>query len=419
MKMAEKTYRRGLILASAAVTGGVTGSIYMWSIFNKPLIAAYGWTPSEVSLAYSLFLLMVCLAGFVAGNLQKKVKPSMLVLIAGIGFSLGWFLTGFATTIPMLYLTFSVIGGISDGFIYNTAVSTATKWFPDKRGFANGICIGCMGLAPLIFAPLGNTLIEAFGAAGSFKICGAIFLVCYLIFAWFIKAPEPGWKPEGWTPTESQAKASAKSATTSQMLKSPLFWTLWLTFAAAASSGMMMTGHASGIGQQLAHLDAAQGALMVGILAVANFFGRFGFGSLSDKIGRYNTLFIILAITALDMLFGFAQASDFVSFMVVLCIVGLCFGGVMAIMPALCADSYGSENFGMNYAALYSGYTVASFIGPMLAANVLQSTGAYNLAFTVAGILSAVGLVLVFIAKKLATKQAAAETPAKKSEETA
>ena len=401
VKRIPKTRNRGLILAAAAITGSCSGAIYMWSIFNTPLIDAYGWTPSEVALPYSLFLLMECLTGFAAGKLQEKVKPQYLVLISGIGFALGWFLSGYATTLPMLYLAFGLIAGGSDGIFYNTTVATAVRWFPDKRGFANGICVSGMGLAPLIYAPLGNFLIESYGISVSFKICGLIFLCLFAAFSLFIDAPEPGWEPEGWVPTEAQKTFNRNDMSTGQMLRQPLFWIVWFSFAMAATSGLMMMGHASSIGQQLAQLTATQGALMVGIVAVASCFGRLILGWLSDRIGRYNMLLIILVVTAADMLFFFSRATDFTLFMVALCIIGFFFGGVMVIMPALCADLFGPRNLGMNYAALYSGYTLASFIGPMLAATVVEHTGTYGLAFTVAGLLSIVGLAFVLIAKRL------------------
>lgn len=403
--MNSKKVNRGLILASAAVTGGITGCLYMWSIFKAPLMEANGWSSNEVTLAYSLFVLGVCVFGFFAGALQKRIKPSILVLVSGLLFSLGWFLTGTAKNIPQLYIYFGLIAGGSDGFIYNTAVSTATKWFPDKKGFANGVCIGCMGGATVIFAPLGNFFIENFGVSTSFKLVGAILAVCYLIFAWFIKAPDADWKPEGWTPSAVGSNASGKDVKTLAMLKHPMFWLMWVLFALAAASGMMMTGHASGIGQQLANLTAAQASLQVSILAAANFFGRLGFGSLSDKLGRYKTLYIVLVVTALDMLFGFKMVHGFVGFMIAICIIGACYGGVMTIMPTLCGDNFGSKNFGLNYACLYSGYTLASFVGPMLASNVLQKTGNYNQAFIIAGLMTLAGVVLVYAMSKYSKKQ--------------
>ena len=51
---------REAILAAGAFTALGTGAIYMWSIFNKPLMEEFGFTTSEVSMIYSLFLLASC-----------------------------------------------------------------------------------------------------------------------------------------------------------------------------------------------------------------------------------------------------------------------------------------------------------------------------------------------------------------------
>ncbi len=394
---------RALVLAGAAVTGSFSGAVYMWSIFNVPLIETFGWDVRLVSLAYSMFFFVGCVSGFFAGWLQRRVRSNLLVLGAGFLFSLGWFLTGCVSSAPLLYATFSLIAGFGDGILYNTAVATATRWFPDKRGFANGVCVGCMGLSALVFAPMGNALIAAFGPSGAFRVCGVVFLAFFLVFSWFVKAPEPGWIPEGWDPSSVVDVGLAnRETTTLQMLKTPVFWVLWLSFVAATTSGMMMTGHASNIGQCLANMTPSQGAMMVGILSIANFCGRFGFGWLSDKVGRYVTLAIILTITGADMLLFFGHATSFATFMIALVFVGACFGGTMSVVPSLCGDLFGSENFGMNYAALYTGYTTAAFVGPTLAAGIFSATGAYNMAFVVAGVLALGSIALVLLDSLLA-----------------
>ena len=138
---------RGLILAVATLLALGNGVIYMWSIFNKPLMDAFGYSPSGVALAYSLFMLMSCVGSFLAGWLQNRMQLRFVVLGGGLCFGLGWALSGFADTLPLLYLFFGGLGGLGNGLTYNTIVSVATKWFPDKRGFANGICTGAMAWA--------------------------------------------------------------------------------------------------------------------------------------------------------------------------------------------------------------------------------------------------------------------------------
>ena len=400
--MSTKAKRRFMVLIASAICCGATGIVYIWSIFNKPLMAEHGWAQGDVALAYTLYLVMVCLTGFICGWLQRRVKPRILTLIAGVTFGAGFILTSFADSIPMLYLTFSVIGGTGNGFIYNTAITTAQKWYPDKRGLASGLCIGGAGLAPAVFAPMGNAFIEAFDVSTSFLLVGIIIIVIYGIFANLLNVPEPGWMPEGWEPTEKLGAANSRSDLKSTtMFKQPLFWVMWVTLMTACTAGTMMTGNASNIGQELAGMTAAQGALLVSIFAIGNFCGRFGFASLSDKVGRHNTLKLMLCLNAIVMLFLLPNAHDFLTFVVCMVIIGACFGGSMATMASLCGDNFGTANYGQNYAFLYSGFTMSSFTGSAAAAFCMQLTGAYTLSFTVAGALSILGIVLVFLMNPL------------------
>lgn len=398
--MDKKPVNRWLVLASAGVCNALVGALYIWSIFNIPLAEEYSWSAQSISLAYSLFLLFECLTNFVAGWLQTRVKISILALIGGCCFAAGWIMAGFVNSIPMLYLTFSLVGGLGSGFLYNLSVSTATKWFPDKRGFANGLCIGCVGLSPLLFAPLGNYFIDAFGVAMSFKLSGLIFLACTVIFARFMQAPPEGWTPEGWHSLREEV-IGTNDMTTRQMFRQPVFYVLFLALAMLASAGNIFTSHASGIGQEIADLSAGQAALQVGILAVANFLGRLAFGSVSDKIGRYPTLILAGCISAVTMLLIFPHVHDFFGFMVALCLAGACFGGTMVTFPALCADLFGSKHFGQNYSFLFAGFALSSFLGPFVAATILENTGSYLNVFPVGGAIVCIGISLLILAMML------------------
>lgn len=438
---------REAILAAGAFTALGTGAIYMWSIFNKPLMEEFGFTTSEVSMIYSLFLLASCFSSMLAGWLQRHTQPRFIVLGAGVLFGLGWFCSGFADNLPMLYLFYSGFAGAGNGMLYNTIVAVVTKWFPDKRGLANGVCIGAIGLGPMIFAPAGNWLIETFDVSTAFHIVGAVWLVVYLVFSWLLYVPPAGWTPKGWSekdataeddiPVSVAANATASGAvriqddnagletghtkrttkeieklsgrrevpfSSTQMVKQPLFYVLFAALMVSSTSGLMVTGHASDIGQELAHLTASEGAIMVSVMAFGSFLGRFGFGFISDAIGRYNALIISLVINAVVMVLLLGHATTFVTFLLAVSVVGACFGGTMSIVPAIVGDAFGSANFGQNYSFVYPGYTVASFIGPMVAASTVETLGTYVPAFAVAGAISVIGIVLVFVAKMLAYK---------------
>ena len=437
--------RRYLVLAAACLAAGLTGIAYMWSIFTTPLMQAHGWNASQVSLAYSLYYVVDFAVGIVAGALQRRMGTRPLTIVGGVLLSLGWLCMSQVDTVALLYLSFSVIGGAGAGFVYNASVSTATKWFPDKKGFANGLCIGMTGLMPIVFAPLGNYLVQAFDLSSALMVVGAIPLVLYLAFAWLVNTPPDGWAPAGWNAQVADVKAPGSVASgeenaigaaavagsvnvadvkasgtvaapatgrdysSREMLRTSRFWMMFVTFTAAASSGAMITSQASLIGAELVGLTAAQGAIMVALLALGNFAGRFGLGSLSDRIGRYNTLLVSLAITALDMLVVFPMAGDFVSFAVAIMLAGACYGGVMTVMPSLCGDLFGMRNFGQNYAILFGGFAMANLVGPMIAASMFDATGSYSGALMAAAALAACGIAIVLVMRRSALRVSATQ----------
>ncbi len=281
---------------------------------------------------------------------------------------------------------------------------------------------------------------------------GAVWLVVYLVFSWLLYVPPAGWTPKGWSSKDTDehedevlvsatANATASGAvrakncetdegvnpgeeparlkrttkeierlsvhrevsfSSTQMVKQPLFYVLFAALMVSSTSGLMVTGHASDIGQELAHLTASEGAIMVSVMAFGSFLGRFGFGFISDAIGRYNALIISLVINAIVMVLLLGHATTFITFLLAVSVVGACFGGTMSIVPAIVGDAFGSANFGQNYSFVYPGYTVASFVGPMIAASTVETLGTYVPAFTVAGAISVIGIVLVFVAKMLA-----------------
>ena len=398
----KKAPNRYLILAAAAIAGLMVGIALTWSIFKNPLMEKNSWSSNTVTLTYSLYMLFACIGTFLCPVLQKKIRPSHLLLIGGCMHGMGLFFTGYATAVWQMYLSYSVMAGLANGFIYNTAISAATKWFPDKKGFANGICVGCMGLASLLFAPLGNYLIANFDVSAAFRILGLLMTGVFLVISWFVQIPPEGWIPNGVaTSTTAAAGTTGRNLHWKQLLCTPAFCTMWLMTLCAVTAGSMMTGQASAMAQQMASITAAQASTLVAILAVANFSGRLAFSSLSDKLGCYRMLLILLCVSAADMLFFFGMATTFLRFMLVLCIAGACYGGTMAILPSLVSDAFGSKYFSTNYACVYSGFTCASFVGPMVASNVLQSTGTYHQAFMIAGVLAVAGIVLSLITQHL------------------
>ncbi|MBQ1406737.1 MAG: MFS transporter, partial [Eubacterium sp.] len=294
--------------------------------------------------------------------------------------------------------------------LYNGSVSVATDWFPDKKGMASGICVGFLGLAPVIWSLSGGVLIEKYGVRAALSIIGGIMVVISWIVSWFIERAPDGYVPEGWTP-ERLAAANGREASASrdykpsEMVRTPLFYCVMAGLFLHVMTGLCMTGNAAAMAKVIVGMTDKQASLQVAILAVGSFLGRIIFGALSDRIGRFYAQVILMVITAADMLLFIGHAGTFGTFMAAVAICGAGYGGTVAIFPALVSDCFGQKNFSSNYAIVFLGFTLAGVVGPMITSLIYQHTGSYAGAFVFAGLTAIAGAGVALLSKHFYDRQ--------------
>lgn len=128
-----------------------TSATAFFSLFALPLTGQFGWTSSQFSMAYTIYMFVYCAMGFVGGLLAEKLQPCVAIYIGLVFFAAGWFLTGFASSIPQLYLFYGVMSGAGAGTIYPACLPTVLKWFPDKAGYIGSALLAAAAVA-LVFA---------------------------------------------------------------------------------------------------------------------------------------------------------------------------------------------------------------------------------------------------------------------------
>ncbi|MDY0241129.1 MAG: OFA family MFS transporter [Rhodospirillaceae bacterium] len=406
--MTTTTFNRWLILIASLVVNICIGSAYAWSVYQKPLMNVLQSSTSDTSLAFTISLSVIPLAMIAAGKIQDNYGPKLVILTGGIIFGLGMLATGFCTSLTTLYLTYGVLGGAGIGTVYACTVANTVKFFPDKRGLASGLVVAGFGSGAVLIAPLSSLLIERYDVLTTFKALGISYAVLIAICVMFIKTAPADYRPAGWAPPAPAGGGAAAVSVNKdwrQMLTDPMFYVLFGIYVIGTVSGLMFIGHASPIAQEVIKVTPAVAAAAVGFMALANSGGRIFWGWTSDKIGRYNALFVMLIVEGIGML-AMTQVTTYVPFVVILMLVVLCFGGIMGCFPSITADAFGPKNLGMNYGIIFIAYGIAGFIGPRLASRVKEmNNGDYTMAFLIAASLSVIGVILVFAATRVAKKK--------------
>lgn len=402
----KNSINRWRILAASTAILLCTGAVYAFSVFIGPLTAQTKWSADVFTNAFFINSAIGPIPMILGGYFSDKGWVKWSTAIGALLFAGGFYLTGYAGSPLMLYLTYGLMAGLGQGFAYSGCLSNTIRLFPDKRGLASGIITGGMGFAAVIASPVANYLIEssAGDAKFAFRTIGLVYLAVVVIASIFIQQAPAGYKPEGWTPP-AQSGPGAVSKTWLDMVKTPLFYIIISMFFVGAFSGLMIASQASPIGTTMFGLSASTAALYVSLYSIANSSGRFIWGAVSDKIGRSQTLTVIYAVVAAS-LFALTVIPGQTGFTIGIIGLGICFGGVMGVFPSIVMENYGPANQGVNYGIVFTGYSLAALFAPKVAVQMAAANnGNYSNAFYVAIVLALAGLALNFIYQSVRKKQ--------------
>ena len=363
---------------------------YAWTLFVTPMNTKHHWGEASIQLAFSIFILTETWLVPIEGWLVDKFGPRPVVASGAVFAGLAWVIDSYATSLPQLYLA-AVIAGVGAGCVYGTCVGNALKWFPDRRGLAAGLTAAGFGAgAAVTVIPIASVILR-FGYEQAFLVFGIVQGVCMFGLAMFLKKPAP--RPAA-IPNRKLAMTKV-DYTPGQMIKTPVFWVIYVSFVAVAAGGLMATAQIGPIAKDwgLARIPMTFFGMTLPLLTatlsidnICNGFTRPICGFISDKIGRENTMFIIFTGEGLALLGLMQYGSNPYAFMTFAALIFLFWGEIFSIFPAICADTFGSKYAAANAGTLYTAKGTASLLVPL--ASVLSATGGWNRVFIVSAVVT-------------------------------
>jgi OFA family oxalate/formate antiporter-like MFS transporter len=396
------------------------GSVYAWSVFLKPIAALfYGVTAAHLTqkqlqptnLTFSITLLALGVTAGFGGYLQSRFGPRATATAGGLLYGLGIILAGLTTpahSLPLLYITYGIIGGIGIGLGYIVPLAMLIKWFPDRRGFITGLAVAGFGLGALLIAQTAPGLLKStsLGVGQTFIYLGIVYLIIVVAAAQVFRIAPDGYAPTGWTPSVVlQAVRSIRDYTLPEALRSPRWYVLWLILALNVTAGAALISVASPLAQKFTGVNETTAAIIVSTISIFNGGGRLFWAWLSDAIGRPFTFLAIFVVQVLAFL-ALAQIGlgGFGLLLIPAAIIGLCYGGGFGTMPAFAADFFGPKNAGTIYGVMLTAWSAGGIVGPILITSVEYHTALYIIA-----VILLVSCILPFVARMLARRQSDAD----------
>jgi OFA family oxalate/formate antiporter-like MFS transporter len=343
---------------------------YVWALFTKPIMGQLGVTLTELQVTFSILIVLQTFFSPFQGYLVDKFGPRLLLSIGTILTGLSWVLSANLTTVSNLYLTYGVLGGLGTGIVYIGVVGLMVRWFPNNRGFAVGMVAAGYGIGALLTTfPISTSLAET-GLQGTLTFFGYLIGVVGLLAAQGIRVPHADREQ-----TAGQIAAAASGVAPKTMLKTPVFWLMFLMMSMMSTSGLMVISQMGAFAKDFGItattvFGMAALPLALTIDRVTNGLTRPFFGWVSDKLGREYTMTIAFGLEAVAMFFWVMTRSDPLMFVLLSGIVFFGWGEIFSLFPSTLTDTFGQKHATTNYGFLYMAQGVGSIIGGPIAAYI-------------------------------------------------
>lgn len=386
---------------------------YGWGAAESTLEKSYGWTLGDTFWLASIWAVFQAAVAFPAGRLREKnVISARTAMLLGAALSgIGYFSIANSGSLAVAFIGYSVLGGTGAGLVYATCINMVGKWFPEKRGARTGFVNGgfAYGAVPFIY------IFSYVFTPGDFSIVlnlvGLYMLVAVAACAFFFKDPPKNWwprevDPKTWASDRGKNRSLAKNppavrqfspmqAIRTGML--PLMWLCLVIIGGVSLFGINFEvpfAKVSGFGPFVVASSA-------GILSIVNGTGRALVGWLSDRLGRKQTLTLVLLVAAAAQ-FGVLWSGSIHNlwlFMFFAFVTGFGSGAFYPLFAALVPDYFGENNNATNYGLVYSAKLFGGIGGGGIAAGVILAWG-YTGAYLLAGAIAIVAAILTLFLRQ-------------------
>jgi MFS family permease len=405
-----------LTLFLNAVTGvPVFGAVGVWI---DALESEFGWSRTQLALAFSLGTLEGSIVGPVVGIIVDRIGARRVVLVGVTIIGVGFLILSQTRGLWIFYVAYAVIMLGASGGGWLPMMTVINNWFDRKRSLAMGFgglgfSMGGFILVPLLaWLAVPDNLGWRFTAMG----LGLLFIsMAYPISRLIRNIPEEyGEVPDGnrirknlMEDNSSPLPTSSSSAEATdrgidygvlQLLKIPVFWTLSICNASSSMLIGTMTVHFI-ISLKDQGIPIQTGAWIWGATMLFSGAAQIFGGWLGDRVPKNVALCVFGLLQAVGVIFA-TFLTDLYLAPIFIVIFGLGFGARIPLGTAIRGEYFGRRAFGKVLGISMVPTSAAMFAAPIFAGWWFDAQGSYGMAFYILGAISAIGSLGFLLAKK-------------------
>ncbi|MEO8059613.1 MAG: MFS transporter [Burkholderiales bacterium] len=374
---AEPRYGWVVVWACFVALAVIFGVAYSFAAFFGSFAHEFNASRAEVSLVFGLSGLLYFVLGAVGGLLADRFGPRRVTSAGMLCIAAALVAGSMARSMLELTLVYGVGLGVGIALVYTPAIGCVQPWFTRHRGLAAGIASAGIGAGTFGVPLLATAAILQWQWRGA-MVALAIGVLLVGLGATLMLRPAPA--------ATRRAGGTVPGTPFGEAVRSRSFLWLYAMCVLGAPAMFIPFAHLSASARDLGLTDA-QSVGLVGLIGIGSLIGRFAIGAVADRIGRPLTLVGVQASLGLSMLLWWS-AAHYPALALFAVWMGLSYGGIVSLMPALCMDLYGARAVSSIIGTLYTGAALGNAAGPWVAGRVFDATGSYAMVIVGCAVLS-------------------------------
>ena len=337
----------------------VFGVAYSFGEFFGPMADEFGTNRSQTALFFALTTFAYFALGIATGRIADRVGPRPVVLFGAAAMVTGLLSTAEVESIEVGYLTYGLGVGLGVACCYVPMVATVGGWFEQRRTLALGLAVAGIGTGTLVLVPVVEWLIDDRGWREAYRVLA--FVAGGLLVLAALGATRP--------PTAAGRPVPVRDAIRGRTD----FWILYV------SSLLLSVSLFTPFVFMADYVDVAgvdgSAAVLLGLIGMASIVGRLGFGAVAGRLSLdrlYQASFLVLSLSFVIWLAADDSYPLLLAYAVVL---GVAYGGFIALSPAVVADRFGVVGMGGVLGALYTAAGVGGLVGPPSMGLIIDESG--------------------------------------------
>ena len=386
-----------VLICGALIVTLSMGIRHGFGLWLQPVTADRGWTRETFAFALAVQNLAWGLAGPIAGSLADRFGAYRVLMVGSVLYALGLVLMGLSTSGLAFMGSAGVILGLAQsGTTYAVVYGVISRQVaPEKRSWAMGVAAAAGSFGQFLMVPVENWLIGSFGWQNALFVLGCLALA-------IVPLSRGLREPVAAAATGVQQSISAALR---EAFAYPSFRLLMAGYFVCGFQVVFIGVHMpsylrdKGLGPEL-----ATGALM--LIGLFNVFGTYIAGSLGQRMAKRYILAAIYGSRGVAILAFINLPLTPMSVYIFSATMGFLWLSTVPPTNAIVAQIFGVKYMSMLGGVVFLSHQIGSFLGVWLGGKLYDTTGSYDIVWSLS-----IGLSVFAMLINLPVKETAIERP--------